>query len=69
MTNDQTDPAPDLSNLVVRIDNSADWAEVEEDGVVIRRCHADSELIDVLMDILEEFGAITEWTTVTGPRI
>lgn len=39
------------------------------DGVVIRRCHADVELIDVLTGLMAEAGATIEWTDVTGPRI
>jgi hypothetical protein len=67
-TINQPSDTPDL-DLIIRIDNSADWAEVEQDGIVTRRCHADSELIDTLTDILKSLGATIEWTTVTGPRV
>lgn len=64
MTNDNAVPT-----AIIRIDNSADWAEIEQDGIIIRRCHADSELIDSLTDVLISLGATVEWTTVQGSRI
>lgn len=59
-----------LNATTIRIDSSgADWAEVEVNGKVIRRCHADSELIDTLLDLLVQNGATVEVTRVTGPRV
>lgn len=58
-----------LTETVIRIDSSADWAEVEVKGEIIRRCHADVELIDTLTELLAQGGATIKHTTVTGPRV
>lgn len=58
-----------LTETVIRIDNSADWAEVQVKGEVVRRCHADSELVDALAELLENSGATVLWTDVSGPRV
>ena len=58
-----------MNDITIRIDNEADWAEVLKGNVVIRRCHADSELIDTLTEIVEDHGATIERTVVRGGRV
>lgn len=58
-----------MNDITIRVDNSSDWAEVQRGNEIVRRCHADDELIDTLLSLLEEAGATVEWTTVTGKRV
>ena len=58
-----------LTETVIRIDTPNDWAEVEVKGEVVKRCHADSELIEQLLELLEQAGATVKWTGVTGKRV
>ena len=58
-----------MESITIRIDVSGDWAEIQQGDTVVRRCHADTELIDALTEIMRSHGATIEWTTVTGPRV